>query len=54
MRQGIHVDLFPIFANEAGDQQQQGATGLVEVGNEGTDQTIGIAGRDEELGVAFQ
>lgn len=48
------VDLFPLFAEQGGDEQQQRTLGLVEVGDESLDHLQRIAGEDDEAGGGVQ
>ena len=50
MVEGVAVALVPSVANEGGDQKQQCAFGLVEVGYQSVDNSILVAGGYHELG----
>ena len=54
MVEGIAVALFPSVADECGDQQQEGALGLVEIGDETIDDMILVAGGYHELCLAVE
>ena len=47
--QGIVVDRFPVAFHEGRDQQQQGAFGLMEIGDDAFHQLEGVARRDDDL-----
>ena len=52
--EGVAVAFFPGIAYECGDQQEQGAFGLVEIGDEAVDDVVSVAGCYHQLGVAVQ
>ena len=54
MVEGVAVAFFPGIAYECGDQQEQGAFGLVEIGDEAVDDVVSVAGCYHQLGVAVQ
>ncbi len=50
MSEGIIVDVLPVAFDEGGDQQEQGAFGLVEVGDDVPDDLALFARCDDDLG----
>ena len=54
MVEGEAVAVAPAVADEGGDQQQEGALGLVEVGDEAIDDTVVVAGGYHQLRLAVE
>ena len=54
MVEGVAVAVLPGVADEGGDEEEEGAFGLMEVGYEAVDDVVLVAGSDEELGVAVE
>ena len=48
------VDAMPIVADESPDEEEEGAVRLVEVGDEGLDDLVGVAGLNHDLRLAVE
>ncbi len=54
MLKGMVIHLSPVRADECGDEQEQGAFWLMEVGDEPGRKLEAVSGGDEDAGIAFQ
>lgn len=52
--QGVAVDVLPIVSNERGDEQQECALWLVEIGDDALNHTRLVGRQDDEAGGAAQ
>ena len=54
MREGIVVDGPPVTSHEGGNKKDEGAFGLVEIGDQHIDHTEAEAGNDDDAGFEFE